>query len=154
MQGSLAWQLWSQSHASGPEPPPHSCSSTRTLSAVSPPREPRGFHSGKQHRRGEQGNPTSSHRQEGSERWRKQELPAVSSQLLSLEAMTQPRGVPALAAPLHPQSTDLAAPTGASGAIRLSLWGQSVPAPQNPLATPPAPPCSTLGLMQQLPSVL
>lgn len=111
----------------------------------------------------EQGNPSSSHRQEGSEGWRGRSspLPAASSRpsppgthTRNLGATTQPRGVPALAAPLHPRSSEWQHPLVPQVPPGCPPWGQPVPAPQDPPAAPPAPPCSTFGLIQRLPGIL
>lgn len=125
---------------------------------------PRGFLAGKQHRRGEQGNPTSSHRQEGSEGWRRQELPPASSQLLSLPLQGHTQGI---WEPRH--NREGSQPWQPLCTLRALIWQhplvpqvplgcprqvQSAPAPQDPPATPPAPPCSPLGLIQQLPAIL
>lgn len=81
-------------------------------------------------------------------------LPLPGTHTGNLGVTAQPQRVPALAAPLHLESTDLAAPTGAQVPPGCPPEVQSAPAPQDPAATPPAPPCSTLGLIQQLPAIL
>lgn len=118
-------------------PPPHGCSSTRTLPATP---QPRGFLAGKQHRRGEWGNPSSSHRQEGSEGWGRQELPPASSQLPNSPSRDTQRefGIHGTTV----RGPRPGSPSGASGVTGLS--------PPGPTSHPS---CSSLGLIQQLPAI-